>query len=68
MEDILQRLLDNDSTLETLDLRGNSLGEGFGVAVARALERNTTLTKLNLADNRLRAVGGTAVAGALAST
>ena len=48
MEVVLQRLRDNDSTLETLDLRGNSLGEGFGVAVARALERNTTLTKLNL--------------------
>ena len=44
-------MLERNTTLTTLNLGGNNLGEGGGVAVADVLERNTTLTRLDLEFN-----------------
>ena len=44
----------SNTTLTTLYLDGNGLGEVGGVAVAGALERNTTLTTLDLWNNGVR--------------
>ena len=57
--------LERNTTLMTLNLRDNGLGEAGGAAVAGALERNTTLTTLDLGSHRLGEAGGAAVAGAL---
>ena len=57
--------LARNTTLTTLDLGYNRLGEDGGNAVAHALERNTTLTNLNLEDNDLGDVFAMAVARAL---
>ena len=64
-DEVLKRLRSNDTTLTTLSLAGNNLGEVGAAAVAGALQRNTTLTTLNLGYNGLGDVGGAAVAGAL---
>ena len=42
-----------NSTLTTLDLCFNSLGENGGVAIAEALKLNSTLTTLDLSGNSL---------------
>ena len=65
MSDSLFAGAQQSTTLRTLDLRYTSLGEGGGVAVARALERNTTLTTLDLRGNDLGEAGGRAFAVAL---
>ena len=53
-DEVLRRLRSNDTTLTTLDLVNNCLGEVGGAAVAGALERNTTLTTLDLWNNGVR--------------
>ena len=53
-DEALKRLHSNDTTLRSLSLAGNNLGEVGGAAVAGALESNTTLTTLNLWDNGVR--------------
>ena len=64
-DEVMRRLRTNDTTLTTLDLWYNGLGEVGGAAVARALESNTTLTTLSLVGNHLGESSGVAVAGAL---
>ena len=48
-----QPLIAQPTTLTNVNLRGNSLGEGGGQAIAAVLRVNTTLTNLNLNYNRL---------------
>jgi Ran GTPase-activating protein (RanGAP) involved in mRNA processing and transport len=55
-----------NTTLTSLDLRDNSLGEGAGQAIGQSLTVNTTLTQLNLRLNQLREGGGRAIRQALA--
>jgi hypothetical protein len=46
---IITKALYRNTTLQTLNLSGNNLGEiGFTRSLSQALEKNTTLTKLNL--------------------
>ena len=60
-----RQALERNTTLTTLNLGYNRLGDVAGAAVAGALERNTTLMTLDLRGNDLGEVGGAAVAGAL---
>ena len=41
--------LERNSTLQTLDVRGNNIGDAGCRALAEVLKRNTTLTQLDLA-------------------
>jgi len=50
-----------NTTLTNLKLRGNSLGEGGGQAIAAVLRVNTTLTNLDLDYNQLGEGGESAV-------
>ena len=49
-----QPLIAQPTTLTNVNLRGNSLGEGGGQAIAAVLRVNTTLSNLNLHGNELR--------------
>ena len=65
---VIARLLEENTTLTTLDLSDNDLTAKAGAAIARALKRNRTLTTLDLSDNDLlMAEGGKAIASALHS-
>lgn len=54
-----------NSTLQRLELGGNSLGSTGGIAIAGALMTNTSLLHLELENNGLRAEGIGALAEAL---
>jgi hypothetical protein len=51
-----------NSTLASLDLSGNRLGEGGGRALAETLRLNTTITSLNIGWDHLGEGGGRALA------
>ena len=59
------KLLKVNSTLQSLDLSFNNLGETGGQAIAEALKLNSTLQTLNLYGNKLGETGGQAIAEAL---
>ena len=58
-----------NTTLASIDLGANDLGEGGGSALAKALRLNTTVTSLDLRGNALMwsefMLGGRALEGAL---
>ena len=59
------QLSKNNTTLKTLLLYNNDLGERSGVALADLLNTNTTLTTLDIGFNHLGPTGGEALANAL---
>jgi Ran GTPase-activating protein (RanGAP) involved in mRNA processing and transport len=61
----LAQTLRLNTTLASLNLRENGLGEGGGWVLAEALRLNTTLASLNLYYNGLGEGGGRALAEAL---
>ncbi|KAF9541901.1 hypothetical protein EC957_002606 [Mortierella hygrophila] len=54
-----------NSTLTTLDLEDNSIGDYGTQALSEALKTNSTLTTLNLRDNSIRDTGAQALSEAL---
>jgi hypothetical protein len=54
-----------NSTLTTLDLRGNSIGSNGAVALSEALKINSTLTTLDLSYNSMGSNGAVALSEAL---
>ena len=59
--------LERNTTLTSLNLNGNNIGDGDGLrALAGALERNTALTRLNLLRNNIGYAGKAALARAWA--
>ena len=57
-------LLGRNTTLTTMNLAGNGIGEDVGAVLAASIEMNTTLTTLYLEDNSL-GEAGVAIADAL---
>ena len=55
----------HETTLKSLDLGDNQIGDEGGVAIAKALSVNTTLTDLNLMWNQIGDEGGIAIGEAL---
>ncbi|KAF9536772.1 hypothetical protein EC957_009735, partial [Mortierella hygrophila] len=62
---ILADALKTNSTLTTLDLRGNSIGSDGAKALAEALKTNSILTTLDLGGNSIGSDGAKALAEAL---
>ncbi len=54
-----------NTTVASLTLFGNGLGEGGGWALEEALRLNSTVKSLNLGENKLGEGGGRALADAL---
>ncbi|KAK3819060.1 MAG: hypothetical protein J3R72DRAFT_529307 [Linnemannia gamsii] len=61
----LAEALKTNSTLTTLNLRGNSIGHNGAKALAEALKTNSTLTTLDLWNNSIGSDGAKALAEAL---
>ena len=61
----LEAMLQTNTTLSSLNLRRNHLGEAGGAAIGRALQTNTTLSSLDLSFNNLGETGGAAIGRAL---
>ena len=61
----LEAMLETNTTLTSLNLRSNKLGDAAGAAIGRALETNTTLTSLNLESNNLGEAACAAISQAL---
>ena len=57
--------LQTNTTLTSIDLSSNQLGEVAGAAIGTALQTNTTLTSINLGGNKLGEVAGAAIGTAL---
>src|SRR3989338_10798922 len=65
LDQSLSRLRSNDSTLTTLDLRKNNIGDFGASALATALQHSSSLTTLNLFLNNIGDSGANALATAL---
>ncbi|MDC0857663.1 hypothetical protein OAP83_02990, partial [Rickettsiales bacterium] len=61
----LLQVFDNDSTLSTLGLWNNQIGDEGAQALANALQTNSSLSALNLRNNQIGADGAQALATAL---
>ena len=57
--------LRENSTLQELDLMGNSIRDAGAESIAMALRENSTLKKLQMGGNDIGAVGAQAIADAL---
>ena len=57
LRQFVERLTQNDPTLQQLDLGGNSIGEAGAQAIADALRENSTLQQLDLSDNGIGSPG-----------
>ncbi|CAE7347373.1 NLRC3 [Symbiodinium sp. KB8] len=59
--------LRTNSTLTSINLRGNNIGDEGAEAIAEALKTNSTLTRIQLAFNSIGSEGGKAICEALKS-
>ena len=55
------KVLENNKTVETLDLEANNIGFEGAVALAEALKNNSTITTLNLWGNDIGDKGAKAL-------
>jgi hypothetical protein len=62
---LLAETLRLNTTLSTLDLENNGLGEGGRQSLAETMSLNTTLTVINLLSDHLREGGGRTLAETL---
>jgi hypothetical protein len=62
---LLEKINNNDTTLTSLDLRGNHISAAGAKDLSDALKHNTTLTSLYLGNNEIRAAGAKGLSDAL---
>ena len=61
----LAAALEENSTLTSLDLSWNEIGDKGATSMAAALEKNSTLTSLDLSENEIGHIGAASLAAAL---
>ena len=65
LQQTVERLTQNDPTLQKLDLNGKHIGPTGAQAIADALRQNSTLQQLDLSANNIDSAGAQAIADAL---
>ena len=65
LQQTVERLTQNDPTLQKLDLNGKHIGPTGAQAIADALRQNSTLQQLDLSGNDIGPAGAQSIADAL---